>query len=156
MPLTTKVCVAAAKAVGIDPGTAVDVNFEFGPPGHAFVVARYPLDDETMARVLDALSTIPRTGKACAPQSAGCSEESPARVDMAALESMVQSLTDEILGMRLRLEASLSKTAGLLAASSETQAAHSSPLPSPLVSPIRGPDHSVDPQFPARDCGSLE
>ncbi len=58
-PLTTKVCVAAAKAVGIDPGKAVCVNFEFGPPGHSFIVARYPLDDAAMARVLEALAAIP-------------------------------------------------------------------------------------------------
>ncbi|EKD96593.1 MAG: hypothetical protein ACD_23C01388G0003 [uncultured bacterium] len=58
-PLTTKVGTAAAKAVGINPGKAVDVNFEFGPPGHSFVVARYLLDDEAMRRVLEALAAIP-------------------------------------------------------------------------------------------------
>lgn len=58
-PLTTQVCVAAARAVGIDPGKTIDVNFEFGPPGHAFVVARYLLDDEAMARVLEALASMP-------------------------------------------------------------------------------------------------
>jgi hypothetical protein len=41
----------------------VDVNFEFGPPGHAFVVARYPLDDAAMARVLEALAAIPAAGQ---------------------------------------------------------------------------------------------
>lgn len=62
-PLTTQVCVSAARAVGIDPGKTVDVNFEFGPPGHAFVVARYLLDDEAMARVLEALAVIPVDAK---------------------------------------------------------------------------------------------
>jgi hypothetical protein len=62
-PLTTKVGMAAAQAVGIDPGKVVDVNFEFGPPGHAFVVARYPLDDAAMARVLEALAAIPAAGQ---------------------------------------------------------------------------------------------
>lgn len=73
-PITTKVCVAAAKAVGIDPGKAVDVNFEFGPPGHAFVVARYPLDDAAMARVLEALAAIPSGANGSRSQLALLSE----------------------------------------------------------------------------------
>lgn len=62
-PLTTTACMAAAQALGIDPGKVLDVSFEFGPPGHAFVVARYLLDDAAMSRVLEALAAIPKAGK---------------------------------------------------------------------------------------------
>jgi hypothetical protein len=96
-PLTTKVCVAAAKAVGIDPGKTVGVNFEFGPPGHAFVVARYPLDDAAMARVLEALAAISVAGRPGADPA-----QADVFAELKAIRRLLETLSDGGVAIRTR------------------------------------------------------
>ncbi|CAN7408182.1 hypothetical protein LJR074_002581 [Acidovorax sp. LjRoot74] len=96
-PLTTKVGMAAAKAVGIDPGKVVDVNFEFGPPGHAYVVARYPLDDAAMARVLEALAAIPVAG-----QPGAVPTTTDVFAELRAIRLLLEGLSDGGVAIRTR------------------------------------------------------